>query len=76
MLLAQGYDLDHVVGKVVRLFDIEPETCWKPGNQSLRVKTIRLVRYRSARELGLSGASVGKVLGLSQSAVSRAVVRG
>ena len=73
---AQGYDLDHVVQKVAGIFDIEPEAIWKPGNQPLRVKARSLVCYWSVRELGLSGASVGKVLGLSQSTVSRAVVRG
>ena len=75
-LEAQGYDLDRVVGKVAEIFDVEPETIWRPGNQPLRVKVRSLVCYWSVRELGLSGASVGKVLGLSQSAVSRAVVRG
>ena len=32
--------------------------------------------YRAVRELGMSGTSVGKQLGLGQPAVSRAVMRG
>ncbi len=75
-LKAQGYDIDQVVQKVAPVFDIEPGEIWKPGNQPLRVKARSLVCYWSVRELGMSGTSVGKLLGLGQSAVSRAVVRG
>lgn len=75
-LKAQGCDLEHVVRKVAEIFDVEPEMVWKPGNQPLRVKSRSLVCYWSVRELGLSGTTVGKLLGLCQSAVSRAVVRG
>ena len=75
-LKAQGYDIDQVVQKVAAVFDIEPGEIWKPGNQPLRVKARSLVCYWSVRELGMSGTSVGKLLGLGQSAVSRAVVRG
>jgi predicted transcriptional regulator len=32
--------------------------------------------YWAVRELGMSGTSVGKLLGLSQPAVSQSVVRG
>ena len=75
-LKAQGYDIDRVVKKVAEVFDIEPEQICKPGNQPLRVKARSLVCYWAVRELGLSGTSVGKLLGLGQPAVSRAVVRG
>jgi REP element-mobilizing transposase RayT len=75
-LKAQGYDIDRVVQKVAEVFEIEPEQIWKPGNQPLRVKARSLVCYWAVRELGMSGTSVGKLLGLGQPAVSRAVVRG
>ena len=75
-LKAQGYDIDRVVKKVAEIFDMAPEQICKPGNQPLRVKARSLVCYWAVRELGLSGTSVGKLLGLGQSAVSRAVVRG
>lgn len=48
----------------------------KPGNQPLRVKAESLVRNWTVRELGLSGTQAGKMLGIGQPAVSRAVVRG
>ena len=75
-LKAQGYDIDRVVQKVAEVFEIEPEQIWQPGNQPLRVKARSLVCYWAVRELGMSGTSIGKLLGLGQPAVSRAVVRG
>jgi len=75
-LKTQGYDIDQVVQKVAEVFEMEPEQIWKAGNQPLRVKARSLVCYWAVRELGMSGTSVGKLLGLGQPAVSRAVVRG
>jgi predicted transcriptional regulator len=42
----------------------------------MRVKARSLVCYWAVRELGLSGTRVGKLLGIGQPAVSRAVVLG
>ena len=75
-LKAQGYDIDRVVEKVAKVCEISTEEIWKPGNQPLRVKARSLVCYLAVRELGMSGTSVGKLLGLGQPAVSRAVARG
>jgi REP element-mobilizing transposase RayT len=75
-LKAQGYDIDRVVTKAAEVFNLESEQICKPGNQPLRVKARSLVCYWAVRELGLSGPSVGKLLGIGQPAVSRAVVRG
>jgi len=75
-LKAQGYDLDRVVEKVAEVFEMELGEVRKPGNQPLRVKARSLVCYWAVRELGMNGTSVGKLLGIGQSAVSRSVVRG
>lgn len=75
-LKAQGYDIDRVVQKAAGVFGIDSEQIWRPGNQPLRVKARSLTCYWAVRELGMSGASVGKLLGISQPAVSRAVTRG
>ena len=75
-LKEQGYDINLVVEKVAKVFEIKPEEIWKPGNQPLRVKARSLVCYWAVRELGMIGTSVGKQLGIGQPAVSRAVVRG
>jgi len=65
-----------VVEKVAKVFEMEPAEVRKPGNQPLRVKARSLVCYWAVRELGMNGTSVGKLLGIGQPAVSRAVVRG
>ena len=75
-LQAQGYDIDRVVKKVAKVFEMEPEEVLKPGNQPLRVKARSLVCYWAVRELGMSGTSVSKLLGIGQPAVSRAAARG
>ena len=75
-LKANGFDFEHVVGKVAEIFNIEPEMVCKTGKQPLLVKARSVVCYWSVREIGLSGTRVGKLLGICQSAVSRSVVRG
>ncbi len=75
-LQAQGYDIARVVEKVAKVFEMEPTEVGKPGNQPLRVKARSLACYWAVRELGMSGTSVSKLLGIGQPAVSRAVVRG
>jgi len=75
-LKAQGYDIEKVVNRVADVFKIEVDEIWKPGNQPLRVKARSLTCFWAVRELGMSGTIVGKLLGLGQPAVSRAVTRG
>jgi REP element-mobilizing transposase RayT len=76
LLQSQGYDIERVVERVAEVFKIEPKEILKPGNQPLRVKARSVVCYFAVRELGMSGTSVGQLLGMGQSAVSRAVSRG
>ncbi len=75
-LRAQGYDIEQVVKRVAEVLAIDVDEIWKPGNQPLRVRARSLTCFWAVRELGMSGTSVGKMLGLGQPAVSRAVVRG
>ncbi len=75
-LRAQGYDIEQVVKRVAEVLEIDVDEIWKPGNQPLRVRARSLTCFWAVRELGMSGTSVGKMLGLGQPAVSRAVVRG
>ena len=75
-LEAHNIDLDFVVQKSADIFDILPKELLKPGKQPSRVKARSLTCYWSIRELGISGTEVSKLLGLSQSAVSRGVARG
>jgi len=75
-LREKGYDIEKVVKRVAEVLEIDVDEIWKPGNQPLRVRARSLTCFWAVRELGMSGTSVGKLLGLGQPAVSRAVVRG
>ncbi len=55
---------------------MDAEDVLKPGKQPQRVQARSLVCYWAVVELGLVGTSVAKLLGMSQSAVSKAVQRG
>lgn len=75
-LRAKGCDFEHVLKRAAEVLELEPEDIFKPGKQPLRVKAKSLVCYWAVRELGMSGTKVSERLGIGQSAVSRAVVRG
>ena len=75
-LEAMGYDFDTIVERVAEIFKIAVKYILSPGKQPERVIARSVLAYWAVRELGISGTKVGKRLGLSQSAVSRAVQRG
>jgi putative transposase len=75
-LKAAGYDFDALVDRVSGLFRIEVKQLLSPSKQPERVMARSVLSYWAVRELGISGTAVGKRLGLSQSAVSKAVQRG
>ncbi|MEA3280465.1 MAG: helix-turn-helix domain-containing protein, partial [Thermodesulfobacteriota bacterium] len=75
-LEAMGYDFDTVVKMVSETFKITVKHILSPGKQPERVMARSVLAYWAVRDLGISGTKVGKRLGLSQSAVSRAVQRG
>ena len=69
-LKAQGYDFQKVVSRAGELTGMDVEEVMKPGKQPQRVKARSLVCYWAVLELGLVGASVGKMLGMSQPAAA------
>ena len=75
-LKAKGYDFNALVERVSAIFQIEVEQLLSPSKQPERVMARSVLSYWAVRELGISGTAVGERLGLSQSAVSRAVQRG
>ncbi|MDO9463069.1 MAG: hypothetical protein Q7J61_04615 [Deltaproteobacteria bacterium] len=75
-LQAQGFDLAKVVERVAKIFEMKPEEILSPGKQPQRVMARGLVCYWGVKELGMQGTAVGKLLGMVQSSVSRAVARG
>ena len=75
-LAAEGYTFDQMVEEVSDHFGISVEIILSPGKQPQRVKARSVVAYLAVRKLGVDGTTVGKRMGLGQSAISRAVARG
>ena len=75
-LQAQGYDFEKVVSRVAEVFDIEADQILIAGKQPQRVNSRSLVCYWAVKELQMKSTAVAKLLGITQSAVTRAVQRG
>jgi hypothetical protein len=75
-LESSGLTIETVLRKASDLFDVPIKAIVSGGKQPDRVKARSLAAYWAVRELGMNGALVGRKIGLSQSAVSRAVQRG
>jgi hypothetical protein len=75
-LQARGYDFEEILGRVRDFFEMKTEEMSEPSKEPRRVKARSLVCYWAVRQLGIDGTTVGKKLGLTQSAVSKAVCRG
>ncbi len=75
-LKASGYTLETVLRRVSQLFGVPVKAIISGGKQPDRVKARSLAAFWAVRELGMNGTLVGRKIGLTQSAVSRAVQRG
>ena len=75
-LQALGYDVDKIIGRVADLFEMQIEEILQPSKSPQRVKARSLVCNWAVRQLSIAGTTVGNKLGLTQSAVSKAVRRG
>lgn len=73
---ASGYTFERVIEQVSEPFGISVECILSPSKQPDRVKARSVAAYLAVRRLGLDGTTVGKRMGLGQSAISRAVARG
>jgi REP element-mobilizing transposase RayT len=75
-LQEQGYDFEKILGRVADLFEMQIEQIRQPSKEPKRVCARSLVCYWAVRHLAINGTTVGRDLGLTQSAVSKAVRRG
>ncbi|MDF1590869.1 MAG: transposase [Desulfobacterales bacterium] len=75
-LADRGYDFDTAVHRTAELFEMSAGEILLPGKQPNRVKARSLLCFWAVKELGISSLMVAAKLGISQSAVSRAVQRG
>jgi REP element-mobilizing transposase RayT len=72
----QGWDFEHILDRVARIFELKPEEVFSTVKQRKRVRARSLLCYWAVSELDMTGTAVASRLKISKSAVSRAVVRG
>ena len=75
-LQAQGWDFEKIVSRVAEIFNMEARLILTAGKQKLRVKGRSLVCYWAVKELKMKTTEVAKLLDITQSAVTKAVIRG
>jgi len=75
-LRARGHDFDWLLRRVAAKAGLPPADLLTPSRVPRRVQHRSVLCYWAVREMGLPGTAVAARLGLTQSAVSRAVLRG
>lgn len=75
-LKTRGHTIETIVRRASELFDVSVKAIITGGKQPDRVKARSLAAFWAVKELGMNGTAVGRKIGLTQSAVSRAVQRG
>ena len=73
---SQGYTIEKVKKRVMEIFGVEKDVILSKGRRTIQVAARSLLCYWAVRELGLTTTELAKRLGLTQSAVSYAVIRG
>ena len=73
---SQGYDIEKVENRVMEIFGVEKAVIYSKGRRKIQVAARSLLCYWAVRELGLTATELAKRLGMTQPAVSYAVVRG
>ncbi|MDP3980276.1 MAG: transposase [Chlamydiota bacterium] len=71
-----GWDMDRLAEAVAEFFEIEKEDLSSKGRNRRMALARAVFAYYACEELGETGVSVATVLGLSRTAVTKAIVRG
>lgn len=73
---AKGLTMDHIIGKVSEHFAIQPEFIKGNAKQRTMSRARSIVCWLAVDKLGKSGRQVAQGIGMSPSAVSKALIRG
>jgi REP element-mobilizing transposase RayT len=76
LMQSRGYDFQYALRRVSQLSGLEAEQILKAGKQPARLYARSLLCYWAIRSLGMTAVAVSKLLGISQSAATRASYRG
>jgi chromosomal replication initiation ATPase DnaA len=72
----QGWTVETVEKRVMEIFGVEKDVIYSKGRRKIQVAARSLLCYWAVRELGLTATELAKRLGMTQPAVSYAVIRG
>jgi hypothetical protein len=75
-LKRDGWNIDKIAERVCDHFDIDKNDLKKRGRQNAVSNAKAVMCYLASRELGLTGAEIGRYIGVSRVAVVKAVARG
>ena len=75
-LKSQGYTIEKVENRVMGIFGVKKDVIYSKGRRKIQVAARSLLCYWAVRELGLTATELAKRLGMTQPAVSYAVIRG
>ena len=75
-IIAQGYDFNGLVNRVVQLLDMQTKDVLASGKHPATVKARSLLCYWATRELGITTIELSQKLRLSQPAISVSAKRG
>jgi REP element-mobilizing transposase RayT len=75
-LKSKGYDLDKLSERIGEIFNMESAEIYSPGKYKRLINPRSVFCYWAVRELGETATSLAKKLGLTQSGVSKSVLRG
>jgi putative transposase len=73
---SQGYTIEKLEKRVMEIFGIEKDVIYSKGRRKIQVAARSLLCYWAVRELGLTATGLAKHFGITQPAVSYAVLRG
>jgi putative transposase len=73
---SRGYTIEKVEKRVMEIFGVEKDVIYSKGRRKIQVAARSLLCYWAVRELGHTATELAKRLGLTQPAVSYAVIRG
>lgn len=75
-LKAQGVTVEAIIERVAEIFKLPVKDVLSASKQPVRVKARSVAAFWAVKHLQVEGTEVGRYIGMSQSAVSRAVRRG
>jgi REP element-mobilizing transposase RayT len=73
---SRGFTIETVEKRVMEIFGIEKDVIYSKGRRKIQVAARSLLCYWAVRQLGLPATELAKRLGITQPAVSYAVIRG